>query len=82
MMVTSTGCLQDSRGIKMGHNVDLGVFGMCAIRCKNCGRELDISEIDIDCDVTTHKPMEFGLSCDCTECEENSEFKFRIVECR
>jgi hypothetical protein len=66
----------------MGRNVDLGVFGMCAIRCKNCGKDLDISEVDIDCDVTTHKPMEFELHCQCVECEEDSEFTFRIVENR
>ena len=66
----------------MGHNVDLGVFGMCAIRCTKCGRDLDLSEVDIDCDVSTHKPMEFELHLQCFECDNNDEFKFRIVEVR
>ena len=64
----------------MGHNVDLGVFGMCAIRCSKCGKDLDLEEVDIDCDLQTHNPMTFELSLQCFECEENNEIKFRIME--
>ena len=64
----------------MGHNVDLGVFGMCAIRCKKCGKDLDLSEVDIDCDVQTHNPMTFELFLRCYECAEENEIKFRIIE--
>jgi len=64
----------------MGHNVDLGFFGMCAIRCEHCGKILDLSEVDIDCDVTTHHPMEFELNLQCFECNKESEHTFRIVE--
>ena len=64
----------------MGHNVDLGCFGMCAIRCKKCGKDLDLSEVDIDCDLTTHNPMTFELGLQCYECEENNEIKFSIKE--
>jgi hypothetical protein len=64
----------------MGHNVDLGMFGMCAIRCQNCGNDLDISEVDIDCDVKSRNPMQFELSLYCSECEEKSDFTFRIIQ--
>ena len=64
----------------MGHNVDLGNFGMCAIRCKKCGKDLDLSEVDIDCDLKTHNPMTFELSLYCMKCEEESEIKFEIKE--
>jgi len=64
----------------MGHNVDFGLLGLCAIRCKNCGKDLDISEVDIDCDLTTHNPMSFELSLQCCECEEENEIKFKIIE--
>jgi len=65
---------------KMGHNVDLGFFGMSAIRCKKCGKDLDLSEVDIDCDLSTHNPMTFELDLPCYECEEQNNIKFKIVE--
>ena len=64
----------------MGHNIGLGVFGMCSIRCKRCGKDLDLSEVDIDCDVTTHTPMTFELHLPCYECEKQNEIKFRIIQ--
>ena len=66
----------------MGHNVDLGVFGMCSIRCKGCGRDLDLSEVDIDCDINTHNPMGFELNIQCTseDCETKNEIRFSIKE--
>ena len=64
----------------MGRNIDLTEFGMCAIRCKKCGKDLDLSEVDIDCDLSTHNPMGFNLSLQCYECEEDNEIKFKIVE--
>jgi len=64
----------------MGHNVDLGFFGMCAIRCKNCGKDLDLSEIDIESDLSTHNPMGFELNIQCQECEFENEIKFRIIQ--
>ena len=64
----------------MGHNVDLGTFGMCAIRCKKCGKDLELDEVDIDCDLTTHNPMCFELNLQCFECEHENEIKFKIVE--
>ena len=39
----------------MGHNVDFGSFGM-VVKCIRCKEPLDLSEIDIDCDLTTHSP--------------------------
>lgn len=66
----------------MGHNVDLGFFGMCSIRCKNCGTDLDLSEVDIDCDLTTHNPMCFELDLQCSDCDTDNHFKFKIVEVR
>ena len=64
----------------MGHNIDLTRFGMCAIRCKKCGKDLDLSEVDIDCDLSTHNSMCFELSLQCYDCEKNNEIKFRIIE--
>lgn len=66
--------------IKMGHNVDLGVFGISSIRCLQCGKDLDLSEIDIDCDVNSSNPMSFELSVQCYECDKQNEIKFRIIE--
>lgn len=66
----------------MGHNVDLGFLGMCAVRCSSCGRDYDLEEIDIDCDVKTHRSMEFELSLQCQHCENEEEKTFRIVEDR
>ena len=64
----------------MGHNVDLTEFGMCSIRCKECGKDLDLTEVDIDCDLNSHNPMCFELSLQCYECEEENEIKFIIKE--
>jgi hypothetical protein len=64
----------------MGHNIDLNEFGMCAIRCKQCGKDLDLSEVDIDCDLSSHNPMSFELSLQCYECEHDNELKFRIIQ--
>ena len=64
----------------MGHNIDLSGFGLCSIRCEKCGKDLDLSEIDIDCDLTTHQPMNFDLSLQCYECEHNNEKTFSIKE--
>jgi len=36
--------------------------------------------MDIDCDLTTHNPMEFELSLQCYECDEENEIKFRVIE--
>lgn len=63
----------------MGHNVDLGVFGI-TLNCKTCKKPLDISEVDIDCDITTHHPMQFTLSIQCLECEKENEFILDICE--
>lgn len=64
----------------MGHNIDLTEFGLCAIRCKSCGKDLDLSEVDIDCDLHTNQPMCFRLDLQCYECEEENEIRFRVVE--
>ena len=66
----------------MGHNVDLGMFGMCSIRCKSCGSDLELEEVDIDCDIKTHHPMTFELNLTCTKCENENYFKFKIIEVR
>jgi len=68
-------------GAKMGQNVNLTQFGMCAIRCKKCGKDLDLSEVDIDCDMNTNESMTFELNLNCYECEEQTEneIKFRII---
>jgi len=66
----------------MEHNVDLGVFGLCSIRCSKCGKDLDLSEVDIDCDVQTHHPMSFKLNLQCAECEEENEINFNVVEAK
>jgi hypothetical protein len=62
----------------MGHNVDLGMFGVTSIKCKNCGKDLDLSETDIDCDIITHNPMMFELHTLCYECDYNNKIKFEI----
>ena len=64
----------------MGNNIDFARLGMNSIRCKKCGIDLDLEEVDIDCDLQTHNPMTFELSLHCFECEENNEIKFRIME--
>ena len=64
----------------MGCKVDFRVLGMCSIRCDNCGADLDLSEIDIDCDINTHNPMCFELSLQCVECESENDIKFKIME--
>jgi len=64
----------------MGHNIDLTEFGMCAIRCKTCGKDLDLTEVDIDCDLKTHNPMCFELNLYCYECEADNNIKFSIKE--
>ena len=63
----------------MGHNIDLTEFGMCAIRC-SCGAELDLTEVDMDCDIKSNNPMKFKLSYQCSDCDKEGEIKFRIVE--
>jgi hypothetical protein len=63
----------------MGHNVDLGSFGM-VVKCSRCKEPLDLSEIDIDCDLTTHSPMSFELSTQCLNCQKENEFVFDILE--
>ena len=64
----------------MGRNIDFREFGMCNIRCKKCGKDLDLSEVDIDSDLKTHHPMHFELNLQCYECEEENEINFRLVE--
>ena len=64
----------------MGNNIDFARLGMNSIRCNKCGKDLDLEEVDIDCDLKTHNPMTFELSLQCFECEENNEIKFRIIE--
>ena len=64
----------------MGHNIDLTEFGMCAIRCKKCGKDLDLTEVDVDCDLKSRNPMSFELSLQCFECEEDNDIDFRIIE--
>ena len=66
----------------MGRNIDLGEFGMCAIRCEKCGKDLDISELDIDCDLKSHNPMCFDLSIDCQECDHENNKRFNIIEAK
>jgi hypothetical protein len=61
----------------MGHNVDLGMFGM-TLDCQRCKKTLDLTEVDIDCDLKTHNPMCFELSVQCYECEYENNFKFEI----
>lgn len=64
--------------IKMGHNIDLSFFGICNLKCKKCKEIIDLSEIDIDCDLNTHNPFYFDLNIQCQECHENTEFNFEI----
>lgn len=64
----------------MGHNVDLTGFGMCSIRCVRCGKDLDLSEVDIDCDLTSHCSMSFELSLQCYKCQKENIKKFRIIQ--
>lgn len=64
----------------MGHNVDLTEFGMCAIRCKGCGKDLDLSEVDIDCELKSNNPMTFELNLQCYGCDKENELRFRIIE--
>ena len=64
----------------MGHNVDLGAFGLCNLKCQRCKEELDLSEVDIDCDVHTHHPMQFEMELQCSNCQETNKFVFDIIE--
>jgi len=64
----------------MGRNIDLREFGLCAIRCRQCGKDLDLSEVDIDCDLKSRHPMSFTLSLTCYECEHENEIEFFIKE--
>ena len=50
------------------------------IRCKTCGKDLDLTEVDIDCDLKTHNPMCFELKIYCYECEADNNIKFSIKE--
>ena len=63
----------------MGHNVDLGEFGLCGLKCKRCGVELDISEVDIDCDTKSHRTNQFELSVQCSECQNDNDFRINLV---
>ena len=63
----------------MGHNVDLGNFGL-ALKCKHCKEDLDLSEVDIDCDLKTHHPFEFELNIQCQECNKENEYIFDLCE--
>jgi len=64
----------------MGHNVDMRDFGICNLKCINCGSELDdeLSELDIDCDLSTHNPNCFELSISCFNCEFENTIKFEL----
>ena len=64
--------------MKMDTNLDLGEFGICGLKCKNCDEELDISEIDITSEIKTHNPFCFDLELFCEECENENVFKFEI----
>ncbi len=64
----------------MGHNIDFKEFGMSAIRCKDCGSNLEVEEVDIDCDLSTEKDMSFILSIYCNHCEETKDVEFKLVE--
>jgi hypothetical protein len=64
----------------MGRNIDLSEFGLCAIRCSKCGKDYDLSEVDIDCDLKTRHPMNFTLSLQCGECDNEEQKSFRIIE--
>ncbi len=65
----------------MGHNVDLGVFGI-VLRCQRCKKDLDLSEVDIDCDVLSHSPMNFELSIQCLnpKCDFYNYIEINMVE--
>jgi len=63
----------------MGHNVDLGFFGMQDIACRTCKTVIDISEVDIDCDLHSNTTMRFHLNLMCENCEKENQFSFKIV---
>lgn len=62
----------------MGQNVDLTEFGLCNLKCKQCKELLDLTEVDIDCDLKTHNPNTFELNIQCFECHKDNEMKFEI----
>ena len=64
----------------MGRNIDLSEFGLCSIRCKKGGKDLDLSEVDIDCDLKSRHPMSFDLDLQCYECDEENNLIFKIIE--
>jgi hypothetical protein len=64
----------------MGHNVDFRGFGIFNIKCKTCGKEFDLSDVDIDCDLATHSPMCFELDLYCDNCNDCKTIKFKIIE--
>ena len=64
----------------MGHNIDLREFGLTGLKCC-CGNDLneEISELDMDCDLSSHNPMCFEIEIQCFNCEKETEFKFELV---
>lgn len=63
----------------MGHNVDLTEFGLKHLKCRHCMQALDLTEVDIDCDIKSNENKYFTLNTQCQECHENSEYEFEIT---
>lgn len=63
----------------MGKNIDLNEFGM-NVNCPVCKNGIDVSEVDMDCDISPMGSMCFELKVQCPRCEKNSEILFDICE--
>lgn len=63
----------------MGHNVDLTEFGITHLKCRYCFHELDLTELDIDCDLRSKVPKKFTITPQCHHCHENPEYTFKLV---
>lgn len=65
----------------MGHNVDLTYIGLQSVKCNRCGKNIDISEVDIDCDITPLAGEDgFMLNTQCNHCGHNHEATYMILE--
>ena len=64
----------------MRNNIDMRAFGLFNLKCKRCGKELDISELDFDCDIISHRPNQFEITLHCGHCDyEDNDFIFNIT---
>jgi len=58
----------------MGRNIDIGeLINAWEMNCPICHYRVDriLEEVDMDCDVKNHKPMQFEVSGYCSNCNNS-----------